>query len=124
LVLVWVSAAKLAPGHGGDGDEDQERNPYRTQGQKSAQIEGTADQDAQHHGPSGGLDGDRHEPGDAGGRAFVSIGRPLVERDGCDFEQKASEGGDESYDRDGLVVAIDHALEKHPMNDCEICAAG
>ena len=42
--------------------------------------------DAQQHRPSRGFDGDGHESGNAGGRALVGVRRPLMKRDGGDFE--------------------------------------
>ncbi len=59
---------QIRAGHGGDGDEDQQRHVH------GAQRIQSPEEDAQQHRPARGLDRDRHESGDAGRRAFVGIG--------------------------------------------------
>ena len=44
---------------------------------------------AQQHCPSGRLHRDGHESGHAGGRAFVSVRRPLMKRNGRYFEEES-----------------------------------
>ena len=80
--------------HGGDGDEHQQRHPDR-----SACGISPHDEDAQQHRPSGGLDRDRHESGDAGGRAFVGVRRPLVEGNRGDLEQQPGDRREQRNDR-------------------------
>ena len=86
LVLVCVSAAKFAP--------VMVAIETKTRiGTHTLRIEisphgwkGLPKQDAQEHGPSGGLHRDGHESGDAGGRAFIRVRSPLVKGNCGDLE--------------------------------------
>ncbi len=95
LQVALRQRGKVRAGHGGDRNEHQERNV------SGAQREHHHEQ-AQQHRPACGLDRDRHESGDAGGRAFVGIGRPLVERNRGNFEQQAGGGGQHGDDQDRI----------------------
>ena len=110
---------EVGAGHGRDGDEDQQRQPDRAHGHESDE------QDAEQHGPSGGLDGDGHESGDAGGRAFVGVGRPLVEGDGGDLEEQAGERGEQRDDRRPACIAVSAKRRATSLvNDAQVRAAG
>ena len=98
LRLLWVKAARLRAGHSQNRNEDQQRHVHRPQ-----RIE-APDEDAQQHGPGGGFYRYRHESSDAGGRAFVGVGQPLVERHGRDFEEQTDGGGQQGDDRDRVDV--------------------
>ena len=93
LQVVLRDGRQVAAGHGGDGDEDQQRHVHRAQ-----RIE-PEEEDAQQHRPARGLHRNRHESGDAGGRAFVGVGRPLMERHRRDLEQQAGRGRQQREDR-------------------------
>ena len=53
---------------------------------------------------SGSLDRHRHEGGDAGGRAFIGIGRPHVEGYGRDLEAETGQHQEESQDQQRVVL--------------------
>ena len=55
--------------------------------------------DAQQHGPRRRLYGDRHESRNAGRRAFVGVGQPLMERDGGNFEEQSGRRGQQRNNR-------------------------
>src|SRR5271157_4350905 len=115
---------EIRAGHGGDGNENHNRNPHGPQVDQSAQMKWAANQDAQQHGPSGSLDGDGHESSDRGGRAFVGVGRPLVEGDGGDLEEKAGHGGEQRDHQNRFVLAPLQKIEQAIADVPEVGAAG
>src|SRR5271157_26604 len=115
---------EIRAGHGGDGNENHNRNPHGPQVDQSAQMKWAANQDAQQHGPSGSLDGDGHESGRSGGRAFVGVGGPLVKRHRGDLEEKAGKGGEQRDHQNRFVLAPLQKIEQAIADVPEVGAAG
>ena len=118
LQVVLGDGRQVAAGHGGDGDEDQQRHVHRTQRIEAEQ------EDAQQHRPARGLHRDRHESGHAGGRAFVGVGRPLMERHGRNLEQQTGRGRQQSEDHDRIVRAGRQVLLQLLRDHLQVGAAG
>jgi len=116
---------EVAAGHGGDGHKYDEWRVDRAQRKEpECQLpieQRRIGQNADEHGPCGGLHAYGHEAGDGGGRAFVGVGGPLVEGNGGDLEEQADENGD-GGDHDDRIVRV--FLDQDAANDDEVGAAG
>ena len=118
-MLVWVSAARLAPVMVAMETKTSSGTQIARRGHEPD------NEDAQQHGPAGGFDGDRHESGNAGGRAFVGVRRPLMEGNGGDLEKQAGSRGEQRDDHDGSYGAdARHAAVPAAADDRQIRAAG
>ena len=106
---------EVGAGHGGDRDE------HNYGGVNGAQRPQSKHQYAQQQGPSRSFHRHRHESGNAGGRAFISVRRPLMKRNGGDLKQQ-SHHGRQQRDHYHRIVRIQ---PRHcARNDRQIGAAG
>ena len=106
---------EVGAGHGGDRDDHNHRSVNRAQRPQSQQ------QNAQQQRPSRRFHRHRHEAGNAGGRAFVSVRRPLMKWNGGDLEQQ-SDHGRQQRDHHHRIVRI--LRRDRARNDRQVGAAG
>ena len=115
---------EVRAGHSGDGNEDQHGNPRGAHRDQSTELERAGDQNAQQHRPSRSFHGYGHESGNARGRAFVGIGRPLMEGDGGNLEQQAGERGQQGNNGHGIMRIFGKNLGELSADDAQVRASG
>src|SRR6185437_2594483 len=85
LDVALAQCTEVAEGHGDDRQPPQDRYPVAAQEREGSEG------DAQQNGEGSGFGAGGHERDDGGGRAFVDIGRPDVERRSGNLEGEADD---------------------------------
>src|SRR6185437_9070570 len=97
LDVLLTQRGQVSHGHGDDGNDPQQRCPYRVQAREHL-ID-----DAQEEGEGSGLGSGGEQRDDRRGRTFIDVRRPHVKRCGRDLEEDAYQHHGQRGENEGVI---------------------